>query len=79
MSAGETAFGSRQVTHAITLDAVWRPGEDYGEQDIAWTRGFFASLDRFRDGVYVNVSAPTRSLSGSARRTETPSTTGWRE
>ena len=54
MSAGETAFGNRQVTHAITLDAVWRPGEDYGEQDIAWTRGFFASLDRFRDGVYVN-------------------------
>jgi FAD/FMN-containing dehydrogenase len=33
---------------------VWRPGEDYGDRDIAWTRRFFASLDRFRDGVYVN-------------------------
>jgi len=37
--------------YAITLDAVWQPGEDYGDQDIAWTRGMFASLDRFRDGV----------------------------
>jgi FAD/FMN-containing dehydrogenase len=51
---GDTAFGNRDVSHAITLDAVWRPGEGYGAQDIAWTRGFFASLERFRDGVYVN-------------------------
>ncbi len=54
VSGGDTAFGNRQVSHAITLDAVWQPGEDYGDQDIAWTRGFLASLDRFRDGVYVN-------------------------
>jgi FAD binding domain/Berberine and berberine like len=54
MSGGDTAFGNRQVAHAVTLDAVWQPGEDYGDEDIAWTRGFFASLDRFREGVYVN-------------------------
>ena len=54
VSGGDTAFGNRQVSHAITLDAVWQPGEDYGDHDIAWTRDFFASLDRFRDGVYVN-------------------------
>ena len=51
---GRTAFGNRQASHAITLDAVWRPGEDFGERDTDWTRGFFAALDRFRDGVYVN-------------------------
>lgn len=51
---GDTAFGNRQVPHAMTLDAVWQPGEDYGDQDIAWTRTFFAALDRFRRGVYVN-------------------------
>ena len=50
----ETAFGNRQASHAITLDGVWRPGEAYGEQDTAWTRAFFAALDRFRAGVYVN-------------------------
>jgi hypothetical protein len=54
MAEGETAFGNRQATHAITLDAVWRPGEDFGERDVAWTRGFFAALGRFRQGVYVN-------------------------
>jgi FAD/FMN-containing dehydrogenase len=49
-----TAFGHRQVSHAITLDAVWRPGEDFGDRDTAWTRRFLAALDRFREGVYVN-------------------------
>ena len=51
---GGTAFGNRQASHAITLDAVWRPGEDFGGRDTAWTREFFAALGRFREGVYVN-------------------------
>jgi FAD/FMN-containing dehydrogenase len=50
----DTAFGNRHASHAITLDGVWRSGEDYGERDIAWTRGFFAALDSYHDGVYVN-------------------------
>ncbi|WP_292271954.1 BBE domain-containing protein [Mesorhizobium sp.] len=54
VAEGETAFGNRQASHAITLDAVWRPGEDYGGRDTAWTREFFAALGRFREGVYVN-------------------------
>jgi FAD/FMN-containing dehydrogenase len=54
VAEGATAFGNRRASHAITLDAVWRPGEDYGDRDTAWTRSFFASLGRFRQGVYVN-------------------------
>jgi FAD/FMN-containing dehydrogenase len=54
VSEGATAFGNRQASHAITLDAVWRPGEDFGERDSAWTKGFLAALGRFREGVYVN-------------------------
>jgi len=54
VAEGATAFGNRQAAHAITLDAVWRPGEDFGERDTAWARGFFAALGRFREGVYVN-------------------------
>jgi FAD/FMN-containing dehydrogenase len=54
VAQGATAFGNRQASHAITLDAVWRPGEDFGERDTAWTREFFAALGRFREGVYVN-------------------------
>jgi FAD/FMN-containing dehydrogenase len=52
--AAATAFGHRQASHAITLDGVWRAGEDYADRDIAWTRRFFAALDRYREGVYVN-------------------------
>jgi hypothetical protein len=54
VAEGDTAFGNRQASHAITLDGVWRPGENFGERDTAWTRRFFASLGRFREGVYVN-------------------------
>jgi FAD/FMN-containing dehydrogenase len=54
VAEGATAFGSRQASHAITLDAVWRPGEDFGDRDTAWSRRFFAALGRFREGVYVN-------------------------
>src|SRR5687768_16819980 len=54
VAEGGTAFGNRQASHAITLDAVWRPGEDFGDRDTAWTKGFFATLGRFREGVYVN-------------------------
>jgi hypothetical protein len=57
VDADATAFGNRQATHAITLDAVWRPGEDFGALDTAWVRGFFAALGPFRQGVYVNFLA----------------------
>jgi hypothetical protein len=51
---GLTAFGNRQAAHAMTLDAVWRPGEGFGGHDTAWAKQFFAALSRFREGVYVN-------------------------
>ncbi|MCM2251944.1 MAG: FAD-binding oxidoreductase [Ramlibacter sp.] len=54
VAEGGTAFGNRQASHAITLDAVWRPGEDFAARDTAWAKGFFAALGRFREGVYVN-------------------------
>lgn len=54
VAEGETAFGNRHASHAITLDGVWQPGEDFGEHDTAWARKFFGALGRFREGVYVN-------------------------
>jgi FAD/FMN-containing dehydrogenase len=54
VAEGATAFGNRHAAHAITLDSVWRPGEDFGERDTAWARRFFAALGGFREGVYVN-------------------------
>ncbi len=54
VAEGETAFGNRQASHAVTIDGAWRRGEDFGDRDTAWTRTFFAALGRFREGVYVN-------------------------
>jgi FAD/FMN-containing dehydrogenase len=54
VAEGRTAFGNRQASHAITLDGVWRPGEDFGDRDTAWTKRFLAALGRFGEGVYVN-------------------------
>jgi hypothetical protein len=57
VAADATAFGNRQAAHAITLDAVWRPGEGFGPRDTAWVREFFGALGPFRQGVYVNFLA----------------------
>jgi FAD/FMN-containing dehydrogenase len=54
VAEGATAFGNRHASHAVTLDGVWRPGEDFGDRETAWTRSFFTALGRFREGVYVN-------------------------
>jgi hypothetical protein len=54
VAEGATAFGNRQASHAITLDGVWRPGEDFNDRETAWVRKFFAALGPFRQGVYVN-------------------------
>lgn len=54
MAAGRTAFANRHASHAIIHHAAWRPGEDFGDRETAWTRKFFAALGRFREGVYVN-------------------------
>ena len=51
---GATAFGNRQASHAMTIDGVWRPGEDFGDRDTAWARDFFTALGYLREGVYVN-------------------------
>ncbi|MBI1942080.1 MAG: FAD-binding oxidoreductase [Betaproteobacteria bacterium] len=54
MAAGRTAFANRHASHAIIHHAAWRPGEDVGDRETAWAKGFFAALGRFREGVYVN-------------------------
>jgi FAD/FMN-containing dehydrogenase len=57
VAEGATAFGNRRAAHAVTLDGVWRPGEDFGDRDTAWAKAFFDALGRFREGVYVNFLA----------------------
>jgi FAD/FMN-containing dehydrogenase len=57
VAPGATAFGNRRASHAITLDAAWRSGEDFADRQTAWAKAFFAALGPFREGVYVNFLA----------------------
>jgi hypothetical protein len=77
VAEGATAFGNRQASHAITLDGVWRPGEDFGDRDTAWTRGSSPPSAASAKASTSTSSAATKTPTGSARRTATPSTTGW--
>lgn len=50
----DSAFSGRAARHAITLDGVWSDPEG-PDDDTAWVRDFFASLQPFSTGgVYVN-------------------------
>jgi FAD/FMN-containing dehydrogenase len=50
----DSAFSGRTARHAITIDGVWSDPEG-PDDDTAWVRDFFASLQPFSTGgVYVN-------------------------
>ena len=76
MAQGGTALGNRQPSHAITLDAVWRGGEDFGERDIAWSRGS-SPPSAASAKACINFLGGDENRGRSARRMATGSTTGW--
>ena len=49
-----TAYSDRGAAHNININGVWLPHEEIGEQEIEWTRSFFADLEPHRTGAYVN-------------------------
>ncbi len=49
-----TAYSDRDATHNININGVWLPHEQIGEQEIEWTRAFFADVEPNQTGVYVN-------------------------
>ena len=68
---------NRRASHAITLDGVWRPGEDFGERDTAWAKTFLAALNGYERASTSTSSAPTSTRTGSARRAATLCSTDW--
>jgi FAD/FMN-containing dehydrogenase len=50
-----TAFGQRDATHDVVINAVWTEDELDGDRHIAWARGFFDAMQPHAlDRVYVN-------------------------
>lgn len=54
-----TAYPGRRAPHNININGVWRREEadELAETDTAWVRRFFAALEPYREGVYVNFLA----------------------
>src|SRR5579875_410876 len=48
-----SAFSHRDASFALNIVSTW-PDPKHNEKNIAWTREFFASTQRFTSGVYVN-------------------------
>lgn len=53
-----TAFSNRQAPYLLSIDMTWiDPADD--EQNVAWTRAFWADMQRFSNGgVFVNFAGP---------------------
>jgi FAD/FMN-containing dehydrogenase/DNA-binding HxlR family transcriptional regulator len=49
-----TAYSDRGAAHNININGVWLPHERIGDQEIGWTRAFFADLEEHQTGAYVN-------------------------
>lgn len=49
-----TPYSDRTAAHNININGVWLPHEEIAEQEIEWTRAFFADVEPHHTGAYVN-------------------------
>jgi FAD/FMN-containing dehydrogenase len=63
-----TAFPNRDAAHDINIVAAWSPDDAEPDRHIAWVRDFFAALEPYSQGVYVNFTnddSPDRVRTGA--------------
>ena len=53
VAENETAFGHRSAPFAINILSCWRDPQE-NEKHVKWARDFFAVMQKFSAGVYVN-------------------------
>ncbi len=52
-----TAFPNRDAAHDINIVGSWLPDDPEPDRHIEWVRGFFAAVEPFSKGVYVNFTS----------------------
>jgi len=52
-----TAFPNRDAAHDINIVASWMPDDHEPERHVGWVRAFFAALEPYSKGVYVNFTS----------------------
>jgi FAD/FMN-containing dehydrogenase len=63
-----TAFPNRDAAHDINIVSSWLPDDPEAERHIDWVRTFFAALEPYSKGVYVNFTnedSPERVQTGA--------------
>jgi hypothetical protein len=68
-----TAFPNRDAAHDVNIVSSWLPEDPEPDRHIEWVRSFFAALEPYSKGVYVNftsddTAARTRSAAYSPRQ-----------
>jgi FAD/FMN-containing dehydrogenase len=51
-----TAFANRDAAHDINVVASWMPEDPEPDRHIAWVRDFYAALEPYSAGMYVNFT-----------------------
>jgi hypothetical protein len=65
---GDTAVADRSSAFLLSIDSVWEEPAD-GEENVAWTRGFWAEMRRFASGAaYTNFLSPLEAGDDLVRR-----------
>lgn len=49
-----TAYSHRDAAHVININGIWLPDEPVAARETAWTQQFFAALEPYQTGAYVN-------------------------
>ncbi len=55
------AFAHRDACHDINIVASWAPTDPERKRHVDWVRGFFAALEPYSRGVYVNFASDESS------------------
>jgi FAD/FMN-containing dehydrogenase len=55
--AEATAFPNRDAAHDINIVGSWLPDDPEPARHVAWVRDFFAALEPYSRGVYVNFTS----------------------
>jgi FAD/FMN-containing dehydrogenase len=51
---GDTAYSNRRAAHNVNINGVWLPRQKIGDEETEWTRAFFAAVEPYQTGRYIN-------------------------
>jgi FAD/FMN-containing dehydrogenase len=68
----KTAVNNRDAAHDINIAAAWLPDDPEPDRHVTWVRDFYAALEPYSRGVYVNFTSddPSQRVRSAAYSSE---------